>query len=113
ILCIWNTAQLVRPSARCREPFPGIARYNAAQYHFIAILSISSGSKRSRVELPAWGAIITLPVDEGEGPRLTPNTMLVDAVHSYFRQGGHGATAGSGSPAIVHRRYAACDKRRK
>src|ERR1700737_773809 len=82
-----RAAQLVKPPARCREPFPGIARYNAAQYHFIAKISISSGSKRSREELPAGGAIIPLPVDEGEGPRLTPNTMLVDAVRSYFRRG--------------------------
>ena len=35
--------------------------------------------------LPTWGVIIVPPVDEGEGPRLAPSAVLVDAVRPYVR----------------------------
>src|ERR1700756_4984454 len=33
--------------------------------------------------LPAWGVTIVPPVDEGEGPRLAPSAVLVEAVRPY------------------------------
>jgi hypothetical protein len=33
--------------------------------------------------LPTWGVTIVPPVDEGEGPRLAPSAVLVDAVRPY------------------------------
>ena len=36
--------------------------------------------------LPNWGVTIIPPVDEGEGPRLAPSTVLLDAVRSYVRR---------------------------
>jgi hypothetical protein len=37
--------------------------------------------------LPSWGVTIVPPVDEGEGPRLAPSTVLLDAVRPYVRRG--------------------------
>jgi phosphopantothenoylcysteine synthetase/decarboxylase len=37
--------------------------------------------------LPSWGVIIVPPVDEGEGPRLAPSQLLLDAVRPYLRRG--------------------------
>ncbi len=37
--------------------------------------------------LPAWGVTIVPPVDEGEGPRLAPSAVLLDAVRPYVRRG--------------------------
>jgi phosphopantothenoylcysteine synthetase/decarboxylase len=37
--------------------------------------------------LPAWGVTIVPPIDEGEGPRLAPSTVLIDAVRPYVRRG--------------------------
>ncbi len=37
--------------------------------------------------LPNWGVTIVPPVDEGEGPRLAPTAVLVDAVRRYPRRG--------------------------
>src|SRR5438094_9424792 len=37
--------------------------------------------------LPTWGVIIVPPVDEGEGPRLAPTAVLVDAIRPYVRRG--------------------------
>src|SRR6201981_755024 len=39
----------------------------------------------SLVKLPTWGVKIVSPVDEGEGPRLAPSAVLVDAVRPYVR----------------------------
>ena len=36
--------------------------------------------------LPNWGVTIVPPVDEGEGPRLAPSTVLLDAVRPYVRR---------------------------
>jgi phosphopantothenoylcysteine synthetase/decarboxylase len=36
-------------------------------------------------KLPAWGVTIVPPVDEGEGPRLAPSAVLLDAVRPYVR----------------------------
>src|SRR5437870_10502396 len=36
--------------------------------------------------LPDWGVIIVPPVDEGEGPRLAPTAVLIDAVRPYVRR---------------------------
>jgi hypothetical protein len=38
-------------------------------------------------KLPAWGVAIVPPVDEGEGPRLAPSAVLVEAVRPYVRRG--------------------------
>ncbi len=38
-------------------------------------------------KLTAWHVTIVPPVDEGEGPRLAPSKMLLDAVHPYVRRG--------------------------
>ncbi len=37
-------------------------------------------------KLPEWGVIIVPPVDEGEGPRLAPTALLLDAVRPYVRR---------------------------
>jgi phosphopantothenoylcysteine synthetase/decarboxylase len=37
--------------------------------------------------LPSWGVTIVPPVDEGEGPRLAPSAVLLDAVRPYVRRG--------------------------
>ena len=37
--------------------------------------------------LPSWGVTIVPPVDEGEGPRLAPSAVLLDAVRLYVRRG--------------------------
>src|ERR1700756_736760 len=36
--------------------------------------------------LPTWCVTIVPPVDEGEGPRLAPSAVLVDAVRPYVRR---------------------------
>ena len=36
--------------------------------------------------LPSWGVTIVPPVDEGEGPRLAPTAVLIDAVRPYVRR---------------------------
>jgi phosphopantothenoylcysteine synthetase/decarboxylase len=36
--------------------------------------------------LPQWGVTIVPPVDEGEGPRLAPTAVLVDAVRPHVRR---------------------------
>ncbi|HEV2336801.1 MAG TPA: flavoprotein [Stellaceae bacterium] len=41
----------------------------------------------SLAKLAAWGVTIVPPVDEGEGPRLAPTRLLVDAVRPYVRPG--------------------------
>src|SRR5437868_12145484 len=35
--------------------------------------------------LPTWGVTIVPPIDEGEGPRLAPTAVLIDAVRPYVR----------------------------
>jgi phosphopantothenoylcysteine synthetase/decarboxylase len=37
--------------------------------------------------LPGWGVMIIPPVDEGEGPRLAPSAVLLDAVRPYVSGG--------------------------
>src|SRR5258707_957124 len=36
--------------------------------------------------LPSWGVVIVPPVDEGEGPRLAPSGVLIDAVRPHVRR---------------------------
>jgi len=36
--------------------------------------------------LPSWGVTIVPSVDEGEGPRLAPTAVLIDAVRPYVRR---------------------------
>jgi phosphopantothenoylcysteine synthetase/decarboxylase len=36
--------------------------------------------------LPQWGVAIVPPVDDGQGPRLAPTEMLLDAVRPYVRR---------------------------
>jgi phosphopantothenoylcysteine synthetase/decarboxylase len=38
-------------------------------------------------KLPAWQVRIVPPVDEGEGPRLAPSELLLDAVRPYVHRG--------------------------
>ncbi|HZU90126.1 MAG TPA: flavoprotein [Stellaceae bacterium] len=38
-------------------------------------------------KLSGWGVRIVPPVDEGEGPRLAPSALLLDAVRPYVRRG--------------------------
>ena len=38
-------------------------------------------------KLHTWRVTIVPPVDEGEGPRLAPNTVLLNAVQPYVRRG--------------------------
>src|SRR5207248_3008847 len=42
-------------------------------------------ARASLDRLPGWGVTIVPPVDEGEGPRLAPSAVLVDAVRLYVR----------------------------
>jgi phosphopantothenoylcysteine synthetase/decarboxylase len=42
-------------------------------------------ARASLEKLSAWGVTIVPPVDAGEGPRLAPTHMLVDAVRPYVR----------------------------
>ena len=44
-------------------------------------------AQASLERLPSWGVRIVPPVDEGEGPRLAPTAVLVDAVRPYVRRG--------------------------
>jgi len=44
-------------------------------------------AQASLKRLPTWGVTIIPPVDEGEGPRLAPTAVLVDAVRPYVRRG--------------------------
>jgi phosphopantothenoylcysteine synthetase/decarboxylase len=44
-------------------------------------------TRASLEKLPAWGVTIVPPVDEGEGPRLAPCAVLLDAVRPYVRRG--------------------------
>ena len=44
-------------------------------------------ARASLERLPTWGVTIVPPVDEGEGPRLAPTAVLVDAVRPYVRRG--------------------------
>ena len=44
-------------------------------------------AQASLKKLPEWGVTIVPPVDEGEGPRLAPSALLVDAVRPYLRRG--------------------------
>jgi phosphopantothenoylcysteine synthetase/decarboxylase len=37
--------------------------------------------------LPSWGFTIVPPVDTGEGPRLAPTPLLLDAVRPYLLRG--------------------------
>ena len=42
-------------------------------------------AQTSLKKLRNWGVIIVPPVDEGEGPRLAPSAVLIDAVRLYVR----------------------------
>ena len=44
-------------------------------------------AQASLERLPSWGVTIVPPVDEGEGPRLAPTAVLLDAVRPYVRRG--------------------------
>jgi len=44
-------------------------------------------ARASLRKLPTWGVIIVPPVDEGQGPRLAPSELLIDAVRSQVQQG--------------------------
>jgi phosphopantothenoylcysteine synthetase/decarboxylase len=44
-------------------------------------------ARASLEKLPAWGVTIVPTVDEGEGPRLAPSAVLVEAVRPYVRRG--------------------------
>jgi phosphopantothenoylcysteine synthetase/decarboxylase len=44
-------------------------------------------ARASLERLPTWGVTIVPPVDEGEGPRLAPSALLLDAVRPYVRRG--------------------------
>ncbi len=37
-------------------------------------------------KLPEWGVVIVPPVDDGDGPRLAPTAVLIDAVRPYVRR---------------------------
>src|SRR5579863_3391221 len=41
----------------------------------------------SLAKLASWGVTIVPPVNEGEGPRLAPSRVLVDAVRPHVRRG--------------------------
>jgi phosphopantothenoylcysteine synthetase/decarboxylase len=43
-------------------------------------------AQASLQRLPGWGVTIVQPVDEGEGPRLAPTAVLLDAVRLYVRR---------------------------
>lgn len=40
-------------------------------------------AQASLKRLPSWGVTVIPPVDEGEGPRLAPTAVLIDAVRLY------------------------------
>jgi phosphopantothenoylcysteine synthetase/decarboxylase len=44
-------------------------------------------ARASLEKLAAWGVTIVPPVDEGEGPRLAPSAVLVEAARPYVRPG--------------------------
>ena len=44
-------------------------------------------ARASLKRLPTWGVLIVPPVDDGEGPRLAPSPLLIDAVRPYVRRG--------------------------
>lgn len=44
-------------------------------------------AQASLTRLPAWGVTIVPPVDDGEGPRLAPTGVLIDAVRPYVNRG--------------------------
>ena len=44
-------------------------------------------AQASLQRLPNWGVTIVPPVDEGEGPRLAPTELLIDAVRPYVDRG--------------------------
>jgi phosphopantothenoylcysteine synthetase/decarboxylase len=44
-------------------------------------------AQESLQKLPGWGVMIVPPVDQGEGPRLAPSEMLLDAVRPHVRRG--------------------------
>src|ERR1700758_3064561 len=44
-------------------------------------------AQASLEKLPTWGVTIVPPVDEGQGPRLAPTDMLVNAVRPHVRRG--------------------------
>jgi phosphopantothenoylcysteine synthetase/decarboxylase len=44
-------------------------------------------ARASLEKLPAWGVTIVPTVDEGDGPRLAPSAVLVDAARPYVRRG--------------------------
>ena len=43
-------------------------------------------ARASLRKLPTWGVTIVPPVDEGEGPRLAPSELLINAVRPHVRQ---------------------------
>ncbi len=43
-------------------------------------------AQASLKQLTSWGVTIVPPVDEGEGPRLAPTGVLIDAVRPYVRR---------------------------
>jgi len=52
-----------------------------------APLLANPAAQASLKKLPSWGVTIVPPVDEGEGPRLAPTGVLIDAVRPYVRRG--------------------------
>ena len=44
-------------------------------------------AQASLKRLRCWGVTIVAPVDDGEGPRLAPSAVLLDAVRPYVRRG--------------------------
>src|SRR5437588_1236136 len=44
-------------------------------------------ARASLRKLPAWHVTVVPPVDEGEGPRLAPSELLLDAVRPYVQRG--------------------------
>src|SRR5579859_2330192 len=44
-------------------------------------------AQASLKQLASWGVIIVPPVDEGEGPRLAPSELLLNAVRPYAHRG--------------------------
>jgi len=44
-------------------------------------------AQASLKRLRSWGVTIVAPVDDGEGPRLAPSVVLLDAVRRFVRRG--------------------------
>jgi phosphopantothenoylcysteine synthetase/decarboxylase len=44
-------------------------------------------AQASLKKLPTWGVIIVPLVDEGEGPRLAPSELLINAVRPHLHRG--------------------------